>query len=579
MMVLLRCIVYSLLMGACLGTAAIRAQIVNPTYAILTLDHYRAYYSFYMLGHRLDDFARLGVLAAGLLGLHFLIVTARSLGLAKFVRYSERGERFSWPWQALAFCSTLVVGGLFQVGVLLLIGCDLVNQSLAWYHQLSLLGLSLVPLLMGLRLRRGVAEHRLLLKAVALLVVSGLVLAVQCGQILAQLPRADFLVIPLLSTHYGPWGILLWVVALALCLGLACGVALLGITPRETAEPDSLDPVERRHFALSACLAVALTVGLLSLYPLYLVPRFQVGEDLRDVLQLQKGRVPGRTVVFLDEYDGPHTLPAADTWSTPGNLQKLQDWMVTAPTPSALTRPAAKILSDYALWQWRPEDALDWLEVHRRRLRFSNLNRAFLVSLETLKPDPTIVHHLDSLLNPDRFAWPGPGSRLELAQVLERYGRTEEAEKWRESAIALGAEQLRLPAHTPAATGTVKGRLLLNGKPLAGVRVALFLGQNKDELLARTRQHIATEEALIQQTWHPTYYQYLDFHKLLDFYAVSTTDAEGRFLFEGVEPGVLRLAVRLGEPARLVSGGGLVEVGGDGVGEVDLGEVRVEAGF
>jgi hypothetical protein len=570
--VLIRCIAYSIVLGVCLGTAAIRAQIVNPTYAILTLEHYRAYYSFYMLGGKLDDFACLGVLAAALVGLHFLIVTARSLGLAKFVRYSERGERFSWPWQALAFCSTLVVGGLFQMGLLLVVGCDLVNQPLSWYHKLSLIGLIAVPFLAGLRLRRAVPEHRLLLKSIGILVFSGLVLAVQCGQILYQLPRLELLVIPFLSTHYGPWGILLWVVGLSVCLGLACGVALLGITPREFAEPDSLEPVERKNFAISLVLAVALATGLLSLYPVYLVPRFQIGQDFRDTLQLEKGQIPGRTVVFLDRFDPPHTLGPFETWSTPDNLEELQDWFVTSPTPSALTRPASKILADYSLWLWRPEDALDWLEVHRRRLRYSNLNRAFLVSLSTLKPDPTIVHHLDSLLNPERFAWPGPGSRLELAQVLLRYGRAAEAGSWSDSARALGSELLETPPHPPGG-GTVKGRLLLDGKPLSGVRVALFLGENQDELLARTRQHISSEQALIEQTWRPTYYQYLDFQKLLDFYAVGKTDSQGRFLFEGVEPGVLRLAVRLPREAKLSTPADLVVL--DEGAELDVGTYRL----
>lgn len=574
MNVLLRCIAYSIVLGVCLGTAAIRAQIVNPTYAILTLDHYRAYYSFYMLGDKLDDFARLGVLAAALVGIHFLIVTARSLGLPKLVRYSEGGERFSWPWQALAFCSTLVVGGLFQVGLLLLVGCDLVNQPLGWYHKTSLVGLIVVPLLAGLRLRRAVPEHKLLLKSIGILVLSGLVLAVQCGQVLYQLPRTDFLVVPFLSTHYGPWGILLWVIGLAFCLGLACGVALLGITPRASAEPDSLNPVERKNFALSLTLALALAIGLLSLYPVYLVPRYQIGQDFRDLLQLEKGTIPGRTVVFLDSFDPPHILGPSETWSTPDNLAKLQDWFVTAPTPSALTRPASKILADYSLWLWRPEDALDWLEVHRRRLRFSNLNRAFLVSLSTLKPDPAIVHHLDSLINQERFAWPGPGSRLELAQVLERYGRVGEAAAWTDSARPLGSELLETPP-TPPSAGAVKGRLLLDGKPLAGARVALFLGKDRDELLASTRRHIGSEQALIEQAWRPTYYQYLDFRKLLDFYAVGDTDAQGRFLFEGVEPGILRLAVRLPGEAQLGTSADLVVL--DEGAELDVGTFQLRS--
>ena len=42
----LKWLAFFILLGFCFGAAALRAQIVNPTYAVLNLNHYRAYYGF-----------------------------------------------------------------------------------------------------------------------------------------------------------------------------------------------------------------------------------------------------------------------------------------------------------------------------------------------------------------------------------------------------------------------------------------------------------------------------------------------------------------------------------------------------
>ena len=162
MRVVLRCALYALVIGLCLGAGVIRAQIENPTYAVLSLEQYRAYYSFYMLGEGLSRFAGLGVWAAALVGLNFLFSTSRSLGLAKYLRYSEKGESFSWPWRALAFCSTFVLGVMWQAGSLLIVGCDLINRPLGWYHYLLISGLILIPIFGLYRLKAEVEEHRIL---------------------------------------------------------------------------------------------------------------------------------------------------------------------------------------------------------------------------------------------------------------------------------------------------------------------------------------------------------------------------------------------------------------------------------
>lgn len=561
------------LIALCLGATALRSQIVNPTFAILTLEQYRDYYSFYLLNEHLDAFARLGVLAALLLLSAGLLAMARDLRLDHFLHYSRRGERFSWPWQANAFCSVLVLGLIWQFGLLLILCADLVSQDFSGLHLVGLTCLSLVPLLGVPLLSAQVPEHKLLRWPLGGFALTGVLLGSQVLNLARQLDHSQFAIPPLLSTHYGPWGLLALIGLLGCCLGLAVGATLLALQPDPQAEPDSLNPRERRKTLAALALGTTLSLTLLSLYPGYLVPRYQVGQDLRDVLDLVQGRASGRTVIFLDQYDEPHTLEDFDTWSSATNLQALETWMVNSPRPSALTRPAGKILSDTALWNWRPDDALDWLEVHRRRLVYSNLNQAFLQAVEAAKPGPRAMKHLDALLDRDRFAWPGAGSRLKLAQQLRRYGRGEEAEIWEAEAAKL-TQNLQVQKQLPP-TGVIRGRLFLDGEPAENLPVALFRGQEAEELLQRTRTHIALEESLHKQHWRPTYYQYVDFQRLTNFYAVDTTDADGFFLFEDVEEGLFRLAVRCPQVATFSDDGGLLELRKDE--EVDLGSLQLSS--
>ncbi len=91
----------------------------------------------------------------------------------------------------------------------------------------------------------------------------------------------------------------------------------------------------------------------------------------------------------------------------------------------------------------------------------------------------------------------------------------------------------------------------------------------------RTDAHVQGERELMQREWRPTYYQYLDLLRLQDFYAVETTDAGGNILFESVDPGTYRLAVRLDQPASLVGSGGLVIL--DDGQERDIGDVALRS--
>ena len=163
---------------------------------------------------------------------------------------------------------------------------------------------------------------------------------------------------------------------------------------------------------------------------------------------------------------------------------------------------------------------------------------------------------------------------MELAAQLKRYGRNEEAAVWRNSAQQLGGENLHI-AEAQTASGTIRGHLLLDGHPLTGVPVALFRGTDKDELLNRTRAHVQSEQKLLEQNWSPTYYQYLDFQKLKNFYAVDITDEQGYFLFEAAETGLFRLAVRLQSKAKLENTGNLINLA-DGA-EIDLGKMELES--
>lgn len=561
--------------GLALSTAAIRAQIANPTYAVLSLQAYRAYYPFYMLGEDLDELARFGVLTALLVVSAWALWAARAVGLGRYIDYSRHGETFSWPWRAVMALAVVVLGGLTQAGIVVSLGADLMSRMPGWPHLALLFLIAFGPALAMLVLDRRIPEHRGLIPSLVLLFITGLSASFFVVDVAGQVGGRDFLISPLVSTYYGPWGMLGWVTGLFGMLGTAVGLMLMGLTPREDAEPDCLSPIPRQRLLAVAGTGSLLGLGLLASYPLYLVPRYQIGQDLREVLDMRMQVVPGRTVVFLDSFSPPHTIEPFASWSTPDNLAKVRAWVVKAPMPSALARPAAQGLGDQALWQWRPDEAMDWLEVQRRGQLFSNLNRVFLQVLQSTKPSAAYSKHLEALTDADRFAWPGPGSRLEIAAQLRRYGRQDEAAGWLAEARELGSDSLP-PAPASAPVGSLRGRLLLDGKPLAGVRVALFYGSSVQELLRRSDEHVQGEQQLMRREWRPTYYQYLDLFRLQDFYAVETTDASGQFLFDSVDGGLYRLAVRLPGKAFLKNGGGLVTL--DDGGELELGDYDLRVG-
>lgn len=574
MRIVLPCLGFGALLGVCLGTAAVRAQITNPTYAILTLEHYQAYYAFSMLGEQLDSLARLGALAAALIITSFVLWAAGVCGLTRYINFSRQGEQFSLPWDALSVCSMVCLGLIWQVGWLAALAADLRNHPFTVGHGLFLSGLVLVPALLLRGLRAQVREHRVLRWPLGGLLLTGTSLALMAFNLIQQLAENEFLVPPMLSTHYGPWGVMGWNVTCCACLGLACGVLMLGLAPEAEAEPDTLQPTPPGNRYKALALGCLFSVVLVASYPLYLQPRYQVGQSLLDACpDLNPDLpIPGRTVVWLDGLDPAHHLPEQRGWPAQPNLDLIQRWITESPTPSALTRPAAKLLGNEALWQWRPAAALDWLEVHRRRQSYSNLNRVFLAALASSKPDPKLFHHLEALTNRDRFAWPGPGSRLELAAQLRRYGHDQEAAQWEEEAQTLGADLLS-PNSSPLPGGSISGRLTLDGEPLVGARVALFYGRDSEELRARTRQHVEGEAELVSTQLTPGYYQYIDFQRLLNFYAVDITDSEGRFLFEDAEPGLYRLGVRLARPAELAQSGQMAELQpGE---ELDLGTFKL----
>ena len=574
MRTLFQCALFFSLIGASLGTTAIQAQITNPTFAILSLEQYRDYYSFFMLGSRLEWLSRLGHIAALLVAASFTHWAVQSCALDRYLSYSARGERFSWSWRTLSGCAVAAIGLLAQAFGFAILAADLVGHSLSWYHLVLLVFLVTCPLQCIALLNREVPEHRVLMWPLGFLALVALGVSVSLIDVAWQVEGRVFAIPPLVSTYFGPWGVLGWAVLLFGFLGLASGSVLLGLKPRPDCEPSHLSPLDARNLRISSLVSMSLAVFVLASYPLYFVPRYQVSQSLQKILKVETSMVPGRTVVWLDSHDPAHSIPAFETLSTPANLSLVEAWIVSAPSPSALTRPAAKILADQEIWMWRPEAALDWLELHRRRQTYSNLNRAILEVVDRTKPSPKKAKYLDSLLNRDRCAWPGPGSRMELAKQLRRYSRSAEAQKWVAEAGDLGANLLDLSTEVPA-TGVIRGRLQLDGQALPGAKIALFRGEEAQELLERSRRHVKGEQQLLQQDWIPRHYQYLDLDRLCNLYSVETTDHQGYFRFDDAEVGLYRLAVRLPEPAEFERNTGLISLidGGD----VDLGTLEMNS--
>jgi len=529
----------------------------NPSRQVLGQAQYHAYYPFYTLGPHLQTLSWLGLLAAALAVLCLLLFAfdqfrLRTPGRLTLPRLVLLGLQTWWlllcaglswflwtttgalahPYSPL-WPALLVVAPVTFAAALLLCawGCwryrglaDLAAMGASWQGGPG-----------GAAVMVGAAW--LFWFTTWLLLPDPLTLA-QAAQFQA------FLIPPFLWTHFGPWAIIAWHVAMCAWLGLAMGVGICGLAPEG---PDGLVPVHRRSLAV-----VGAGVAMLSLIALRMaLGSCQIGHDLRADLTLGMETLPGRTVVWLDRPRPAERSGPVQTRLAGANLETLAAWLGGGRALSVQTRSAVAGLANRALWDWEPDKALALLAVQRdRQLHNSRLNDVMIGVLQTSMPTPERARLAREFADPQRFAWLGPEALERMGCMLSRFERAG-ATSWLDAAQALDGQPRRLP---PSPTARVRGTLLLDGRPLAGARVALMRGA-VERLLAEESELVRSE-----QVWQPRSRPAVSVPHLRALYGVTTTDASGRFELGPLDAGSYLPLVRLegSEEVQVEGGCGLV---------------------
>jgi len=155
------------------------------------------------------------------------------------------------------------------------------------------------------------------------------------------------------------------------------------------------------------------------------------------------------------------------------NLQKVESYLAAHPQGTVFTYPGREILVKGYYGLWDRENGLAWQvraaesQLLQRQLLLTRF-RSMAVTQENLKL-------LESYS--DEKVWRvGGKSALYLSQGYQHFGKAAEAAKWLEKAIALGTDISKADfVKDPIITyGSLQGRILLNGKPLSGVKVGLL---------------------------------------------------------------------------------------------------------
>ncbi|MBI5881674.1 MAG: hypothetical protein HZB91_00985 [Elusimicrobia bacterium] len=165
--------------------------------------------------------------------------------------------------------------------------------------------------------------------------------------------------------------------------------------------------------------------------------------------------------------------------STDANRRALEAFLVGPGRSSRFRRAAADVLSRMSEVLWDRKASLDAQEVVSYVFGSDILHRAFETAwLSGCAPiTPANRERLERLSDEGRFRIHGRGA-LKMAKAWWRFGDKELARHWlavvRLTYRDAKKDELALPEAAPFPDGSVSGRVVFDGKPLAGAMVGVF---------------------------------------------------------------------------------------------------------
>ena len=264
--------------------------------------------------------------------------------------------------------------------------------------------------------------------------------------------------------------------------------------------------------------------------------------------------------VLSEAVDGPDITPAS--------AQRVEAFLKKRAFITSLSGVAFRTWHDAATLSWSPEECL--------RVEYAKLSHCpdqqflglFLDKLRSAPATEGVLSYADRLANGREWRFLTREARIVVGDLYARLGQREKAEHWyRRADLPQERVAQMLSERTMFADGRLKGRILLNGVPLADARVALVPAPAVSEAF-----RMQAAPGIVRPFW----FRWIG--------AGARTDASGAFHMEHIVAGTYRLIftspkVRV-EPfsrrVRVAGGPGPFFLG-YGRKEMDLGTIRVTA--
>jgi hypothetical protein len=223
---------------------------------------------------------------------------------------------------------------------------------------------------------------------------------------------------------------------------------------------------------------------------------------------------------------------------------------------SSLSWLAIKHLYNVATVHFDPTDAIRWCltDLHNYP-HAAQINTTLRAMLFTCAATPDNLALLDQWADERQFAFPDRGSIRMMGDLYHRFGAVDKAMVWYRRADMPRSFMAERRAERPMFhTGTVQGRLLLNGRPLAGVQVGVvpqrLNGVPPDIaailLRAAGRELVAAfPYSELFPAFHPRPYSFRWIT------AGATTTPDGRFQIDGLTEGAYILVCTLPPDVRV----------------------------
>jgi hypothetical protein len=240
--------------------------------------------------------------------------------------------------------------------------------------------------------------------------------------------------------------------------------------------------------------------------------------------------------------------------ASPSSAKPVLDYLRRRHFQSALSWVAIKHLFNVATVHFDPTGAIEACMLDMEE--YPHLSQCGLTTrsmLFTCSATPANLALVDRWGDERRFAHPTRESKRLMGELYERYGETEKALEWYRRADMPRSFMARVQNEKPLFhTGVVRGALLLNGKPLAGVNVGVVprrlngLPPDLEPAVLRARGEVI---AFRPRGIFPQYYPRPFALRWIS--AGAVTDSEGRFELSSLTEGEYNLVCSLPPSTRL----------------------------